>query len=126
VTGVHDMAYPLGAFFNIPHGLANAVLLPYVLEFNRIGHPERFARLGALLSGSGPSASPEQGAKECIRRIIRLSRAIGIPKNLAELKIPRKAIPEMAPAALKVARPIENNPRPISEEDIIALYEKMY
>jgi alcohol dehydrogenase len=126
VTAVHAMAYPLGAFFNIPHGLANAVLLPYVLEFNRIGHPERFARLGALLSGSSPSASPEQGAKECIRRIIRLSRAIGIPKNLAELKIPRKAIPEMAPAALKVARPIENNPRSISEEDIIALYEKMY
>ncbi len=126
VTAVHAMAYPLGAFFNIPHGLANAVLLPYVLEFNRIGHPERFARLGALLSGSVPADSPEKGARQCIQKVIRLSRAIGIPRNLVELKIPRKAIPEMAPAALKVARPIENNPRPITEEDIIALYEKMY
>jgi alcohol dehydrogenase len=120
------MAYPLGAFFNIPHGLANAVLLPYVLEFNRIGHPERFARMEALLSGSVPNESPEKGARQCIQKVIRLSRAIGIPRNLAELKIPRKAIPEMAPAALKVARPIENNPRPITEEDIIGLYEKMY
>ena len=58
VTAVHAMAYPLGAFFNIPHGLANAVLLPYVLEFNRIGHPERFARLGALLRGSSPCRLP--------------------------------------------------------------------
>jgi alcohol dehydrogenase len=126
VTAVHAMAYPLGAFFNIPHGLANAVLLPYVLEFNRIGHPERFARMGALLSGSVPADSPEKGAKQCIQKVIRLSRAIGIPRNLAELNIPKKAIPEMAPAALKVARPIENNPRPITEEDIIALYERMY
>jgi alcohol dehydrogenase len=126
VTAVHAMAYPLGAFFNIPHGLANAVLLPYVLEFNRIGHPERFARMGALLSGSVPADSPEKGAKQCIQKVIRLSRAIGIPRNLAELKIPRKAIPEMAPAALKVARPIENNPRPITVEDIVGLYEKMY
>ena len=126
VTAVHAMAYPLGAFFNIPHGLANAVLLPYVLEFNRIGHPERFARMGALLSGSVPADSLEKGAKQCIQKVLRLSRAIGIPRNLAELKIPRKAIPEMAPAAMKVARPIENNPRPITEEDIIGLYEKMY
>ncbi len=126
VTAVHAMAYPLGAFFNIPHGLANAVLLPYVLEFNRIGHPERFARMETLLSGSVPADSPEKGAKQCIQKVIRLSRAIGIPRNLAELKIPRKAIPEMAPAALKVARPIENNPRTITEEDIIGLYERMY
>ncbi|MCU0579500.1 MAG: iron-containing alcohol dehydrogenase [Desulfobacterota bacterium] len=126
VTAVHAMAYPLGALFNIPHGLANAVLLPYVLEFNRSACPERFARLGALLAGTGEASTAEQGARQCVRKVVRLSRAIGIPEKLSDLKIPRKAIPQMAPAALKVARPIENNPRPITEEDIAALYRKMY
>jgi alcohol dehydrogenase class IV len=126
VTAVHAMAYPLGALFNVPHGLANAVLLPTVLEFNRGSCPERFARMGALLSDSPPPATLEQGAKQCIRKVIRLSRSIGIPEKLSDLKIPKKAIPQMAPAALKVARPIENNPRPISEEDIAELYRQMY
>ncbi|MBI5583777.1 MAG: iron-containing alcohol dehydrogenase [Deltaproteobacteria bacterium] len=126
VTAVHAMAYPLGALFNVPHGLANAVLLPYVLEFNRSSCPERFARMGALLSRSAAASTLEQGAKQCIRKVIRLSRAIGIPEKLSDLKIPKKAIPQMAPAALKIARPIENNPRPITEEDIAALYRQMY
>ena len=126
VTAVHAMAYPLGALFNIPHGLANAVLLPYVLEFNRSACPERFARMGALLSASPPASTLERGAKQCVQKVIRLSRAIGIPATLRDLKIPKKAIAQMAPAALKVARPIENNPRPITEEDIAGLYRKMY
>ncbi|OGP49676.1 MAG: hypothetical protein A2Y79_05140 [Deltaproteobacteria bacterium RBG_13_43_22] len=126
VGAVHAMAYPLGALFNITHGLANAVLLPYVLEFNRVACPERFARMEFLLSGSVAAISAEAGAKKCIQKITNLSRAIGIPKNLKELRIPEKAIRTMAEAAIKVARPIENNPRPITVEDIVRLYHKMY
>lgn len=126
VGAVHAMAYPLGAMFNITHGLANAVLLPYVLEFNRTACPERFARMEALLSGSKPALSAATGAKKCIKRIIGLSLAIGIPQNLKALKIPRQAIPAMAEAAIKVARPIENNPRPITVAEIAELYRKMY
>jgi alcohol dehydrogenase len=126
VTAVHAMAYPLGALFNIPHGLANAVLLPYVLEFNRSASPERFAQMGALLGGAAVSPKSEQAAKQCVQKVIRLSRAIGIPEKLSDLKVPKKAIPQMAPAALKVARPIENNPRTITEEDIAGLYRKMF
>ncbi len=79
VGAVHAMAYPLGALFNITHGLANAVLLPYVLEFNRVACPERFARMEYLLGGSEAAGSTEGGAKKCIKRIISLSQAIGIP-----------------------------------------------
>jgi len=126
VGAVHAMAYPLGALFNITHGLANAVLLPYILEFNRVACPERFARMASLISGSEEMGSADQGAKKCIKKIIALSRSIGIPKNLKELGIPKEAIRSMAEGAIKVARPIENNPRPITVEDIFALYEKMY
>jgi alcohol dehydrogenase len=126
VGAVHAMAYPLGALFNITHGLANAVLLPFVLEFNRVSCPERFARMEFLLGGTATPVSIDAGAKKCIKRIISLSQAIGIPGNLKALRIPQKAIPEMAEAAIKVSRPIENNPRPITVEDIITLYRKMY
>jgi alcohol dehydrogenase class IV len=126
VGAVHAMAYPLGALFNITHGLANAVLLPYVLEFNRVACPERFARMASLLGGSEETVSADQGAKKCIKKIITLSRSIGIPKNLKEIGIPKEAIRSMAEGAIKVARPIENNPRPITVEDIVLLYGKMY
>jgi alcohol dehydrogenase len=126
VGAVHAMAYPLGAFFNIPHGLANAVLLPYVLDYNRVWAPERFARMGALLTGSTARVSAAQGARSCLKTIIGLSRTIGIPTNLKELGIPKKAIRSMARAAMKVTRPIENNPRPITEKDIVSLYQKMF
>ena len=126
VGAVHAMAYPLGALFNITHGLANAVLLPYVLEFNRVACPERFAHMAFLLGGSEKIVPAEQGAKKCIKKIITLSRSIGIPKNLKELGIPKEAIRSMAEGAIKVARPIENNPRPITVEDIVLLYEKMF
>ncbi|MBI5606926.1 MAG: iron-containing alcohol dehydrogenase [Deltaproteobacteria bacterium] len=126
VGAVHAMAYPLGTLFNIPHGLANAVLLPYVLEFNRISWPERFARMNQLLSGSTPLISANQGAQRCIKRISSLSQTIGIPRDLKELGIPQKAIRTMAEGVIKVARPIENNPRPITLKDIVALYRKVF
>ena len=126
VGAVHAMAYPLGAFFNVPHGLANAVLLPYVLDYNRVWAPERFARMGALLTGSTARVSAAQGARNCVKTIVGLSRTIGIPTNLKELGIPQKAIRPMAQAAMKVTRPIENNPRPVTEKDIVSLYQKMF
>jgi alcohol dehydrogenase class IV len=125
VGAVHAMAYPLGALFNVPHGLANAVLLPYVLDFNRVACPERFARMNQLL-GEAAAVSANQGAQRCIKRISSLSRTIGIPKNLKELGIPKKAVKAMAEGAIKVARPIENNPRPITVKDIVGLYNQMF
>ena len=124
VGAVHAMAYPLGALFNITHGLANAVLLPYVLEFNRVACPERFARMESLLSGSETQFPPMPGQKNASKESSALSQAIGIPRNLKELRIPKKAIREMAEAAIKVARPIENNPRPITVEDIVAVIQE--
>jgi alcohol dehydrogenase class IV len=126
VGAVHAMAYPLGAMFNISHGLANAVLLPYVLEFNRLAWPERFAKVNQLLGGPATTLSVNQGAQRCIKRISALSQAIGIPQNLKELGIPKRSIKTMAEGAIKVARPIENNPRPITVKDIMTLYGKMF
>jgi len=119
----HAMAYPLGGMFGIPHGLANAVLLPYVMAYNLIGNPGRFAMLAEVM-GAKVDGLPEREAAEAgVEFVYRMNQDLGIPASLAELKIPAKKIPEMAKIALTVTRPVENNPRKPSLEDVIRVYE---
>ena len=120
---VHAMAYPLGGMFGIPHGLANAVLLPYVMAYNLIGNPGRFALLAEAM-GAKVDGLPEREAAEAgVEFVYRMNQDLGIPASLAELKIPAKKIPEMAKIALTVTRPVENNPRKPTLEDVIRVYE---
>ncbi len=120
---VHAMAYPLGGMFGIPHGLANAVLLPYVMAYNLIGNPGRFAMLAEVM-GAKVDGLPEREAAEAgVEFVYRMNQDLGIPASLAELKIPAKKIPEMSKIALTVTRPVENNPRKPSLEDVIRVYE---
>ena len=120
---VHAMAYPLGGMFGIPHGLANAVLLPYVMAYNLIGNPARFAMLAEVM-GAKVDGLPEREAAEAgVEFVYRMNQDLGIPASLADLKIPAKKIPEMAKIALTVTRPVENNPRKPSLEDVIRVYE---
>ena len=120
---VHAMAYPLGGMFGIPHGLANAVLLPYVMAYNLIGNTGRFALLAEAM-GAKVDGLPEREAAEAgVEFVYRMNQDLSIPASLAELKIPAKKIPEMAKIALTVTRPVENNPRKPTLEDVIRVYE---
>ncbi len=120
---VHAMAYPLGGMFDIPHGLANAVLLPYVTEYNIIGNIQKHAILAELLGFETKDMNLRDAANLAVAGLYELNQDIGIPDNLAELGITEDKIPEMADIALTVARPVENNPRQPSREEIIAIYE---
>ena len=120
---VHAMAYPLGGMFGIPHGLANAVLLPYVMAYNIIGNPAKFAVLAEIMGQETGEMSLRDAADSSVEAVYRLNQDVGIPASLAELKIPKKKIPEMAKIALTVTRPVENNPRKPSLEDVIRIYE---
>jgi len=119
---VHAMAYPLGGMFNIPHGLANAVLLPYVVEYNIIGAPEKYAAVAELLECDVKGLAPKDAARVLVDAIYQLNMEVGIPGNLAALNIPEEKIPEMAEIALTVARPVENNPRKPTLEEVIGVY----
>ncbi|VAW40090.1 Alcohol dehydrogenase [hydrothermal vent metagenome] len=120
---VHAMAYPLGGLFGVPHGLANAVLLPYVTEYNLIGNLRKHADLAAILGYETESLPLREAADLAVDGLYQLNMDLGIPETLAELDIPADSIPEMADIALTVARPVENNPRRPSRDDIIAIYE---
>jgi len=120
---VHAMAYPLGGMFGIAHGLANAVLLPYVLQYNLIGAPEKYAEVAHILCCDTKGMSAKEAARLAVEAVFELNMEVGIPATLAELGIPAEQIPEMARIALTVTRPVENNPRRPTLAEVIEIYQ---
>jgi len=120
---VHAMAYPLGGMFGISHGLANAVLLPYVTEYNLIGDLKKHALLAELFGVDTEKLSVRDAAGELVEELHLLNSDLNIPATLKELDIPEDKIEEMAEIALTVARPVENNPRQPNKEEVMAIYE---
>ncbi len=123
---VHAMAYPMGGMFGIPHGLANAVLLPYVVDYNLIGDMEKFAVLARVLGQNTDDLTLRESASLCVDALFNLNDDVGIPATLKDLDIPFDAIPEMAEIALTVTRPVENNPRKPNLKEVIAIYETAF
>jgi alcohol dehydrogenase class IV len=123
---VHAMAYPLGGMFNTAHGLANAVLLPYVVEYNIIGNPEKFTTIAQIMGYDTDGLPIRNAAELAVEAIHQLNADVGIPGSLSALNIPADKIPEMAKIALTVTRPVENNPRKPTLEEVIAVYEAAF
>ena len=124
-AGVHALSYPLGSMFHLAHGLSNALLLPYVMEFNIPAAPHRYADV-ALALGCSPEAKSIDTAFKGVEKIRELMEDCGIPARLSELNIPEDAIPAMANDAMKITRLLKNNPRLITLEDAIAIYTAAY
>ncbi|MEI6075741.1 MAG: iron-containing alcohol dehydrogenase [Verrucomicrobiota bacterium] len=124
-AAVHALAYPLGGRFRIPHGVANALLLPHVLRFNFPAAPERYAEISAALgvARSGTALARAEGGVEWLSR---LSHDCGVPQRLSQLSIPRETIPWLASSAMKVTRLLKNNLRLLTEADAVAIYEAAY
>lgn len=120
---VHCMARFVGAFFHIPHGLANAVCLPYAAEFNMIACPEKFARIAQALGIETVGITGMEAARAAISAIRLLCNDIGIPRNLKEIGVKEEAIPKMAQLAFQ-ANYNRWNPRYTTEQDFITLFQK--
>lgn len=124
-AAVHALAYPLGGMFNIPHGLANSILLPYVLEFNLPACELKFAKIAEAFGVRNINTIKEK-ASTAAEIVIKLSKDIGIPRHLRDIGIPEDAIQEMAVSAMKVTRLLNNNPREVTFEDIKEIYQRAY
>lgn len=117
---VHSLAHPLSTLLDIHHGLANAVNLPYGMEFNFPGFEEKFARIAAALNLRGG-----QAGEEVVRYLAELNQRIGIPSRLRELGVEPSHMDPLADLAIAdFAHP--NNPKPVSREDFRLLYSKAY
>ncbi|WP_435139323.1 iron-containing alcohol dehydrogenase [Formosa sp. A9] len=123
-AAVHALSYGLGGKFHVPHGLANAVLMPEVLRFNMPANPERHAEVARAL-GVTVTGDASAVALAGIARIEQLGKDCGIPQRLTDIGITKTDIPELATIAMKVTRLLKNNPRTVTEADAIGIYEKL-
>lgn len=122
---VHSMAHSLGAIFDTPHGVANALLLPHVLKFNGEVCPELFLNMGQALGLNMEGLSGMNAVNKVVEGIRDLSIKIGIPQTLKDLEIPYSSLPLLAHQAAKDIC-TGGNPRNVTEEDILEIYQNAY
>lgn len=121
---VHGMAHPMGSLFDVPHGVANALLLPTVMEFNMPCCIDKYAAIARAMGVDTSAMTPEEAAKAACEAVKALSLKVGIPQHLSELGISETDIPRLAQQALEdVCTP--GNPRDVTLADIEALYHKV-
>lgn len=118
---VHAMAHQLGGFYDLPHGVCNAVLLPHVESFNASVCPGRLADVARAMGVDTAGLSPEQGAAKALEAIRQLSADIGIPGGLAELGARREDVPTLAANAMQDACGL-TNPRRATQAEIEAIF----
>jgi alcohol dehydrogenase len=123
-SAVHALSYGLGGKFHIPHGLANAILMPEVLRFNLSANPKRHAEVARAL-GITIGGTDEEVALAGIEKLVSISKACNIPQRLTEIGITEEILPELADIAMNVTRLLKNNPREVTKEDAIAIYKKL-
>lgn len=119
---VHAMAHQLGGFYNLPHGVCNAILLPHVESFNLIACPERFADIAEALGENIDGLSVRDAADVAIESIRQLSADVGIPSGLTELGVKEEDLRTMAENAMKDATHL-TNPRKATLDDVIQIYK---
>jgi alcohol dehydrogenase len=119
---VHAMAHQLGGFYNLPHGVCNAILLPHVERFNLIAKVDRFVDIATAMGENVEGLSPRDAADKALEAIKKLSADVGIPSGLKELGVKEKDLKIMAENAQKDACGF-TNPRCPTLDDVIQIYK---
>ncbi len=119
---VHAMAHQLGGFYDLPHGVCNAVLLPHVQRFNAKVSTARLKEIAAAMGAEVAGLNDGQGAEVCIQTISKLAADVNIPAGLSELNVKEEDLPTLATNALKDACGF-TNPVQASHEEIVAIFK---
>ncbi len=122
---VHAMAHQLGGLYDMPHGVANAMLLPHVERYNMISNPKKFADIAEFMGENISGLSVIEAAEKAIDAMFRLSKDVGIPASLKEMGIKEKDFEYMAELALLDGNAF-SNPRKGNERDIVNIFKAAY
>ncbi|MFC0281149.1 iron-containing alcohol dehydrogenase [Falsigemmobacter intermedius] len=125
VAAVHALAYPLGGFYHLPHGLTNALMLAPVLRYNLRAAASLYAELGEVIDLPASGSVPERAAAFAGFMQNLLVRS-GAPARLRDVGVAREDLPKLAAAAMLQTRLLQNNPVPVTEADALALYQEAY
>ncbi|OVE66899.1 1,3-propanediol dehydrogenase [Clostridium diolis] len=122
---VHAMAHQLGGLYDMPHGVANAMLLPHVERYNMISNPKKFADIAEFMGENISGLSVIEAAEKAIDAMFRLSKDVGIPASLKEMGIKEEDFEYMAELALLDGNAF-SNPRKGNERDIVNIFKAAY
>lgn len=125
VTAVHAFAYPIGAEFHIPHGMANSIMLLPVMKFNLLGNMGKFAAMAEFFGENTDSLSTRQAAGKAMDALESLSLDLNIPQHLSEFGVKKEDVPALAEGVMKVTRLLANNPRKLLLQDAKNIYESV-
>ncbi len=126
VGAVHAFGYPLGGEFHLAHGLTSTLMLPYVMRYNILGCPNKFAQMAKAFGEKVEDLSDLDAAEMAVKFVEHLSDDLRVPRKLRDVEVPESAIPALAEGAMKVTRLLANNPRKIFLDDAIAIYTFAY
>jgi len=122
---VHGMAHPLGAYYDIPHGVANALLLPIVMEYNTESSIAKYAAIARAMGIKVDHLSPQEAAQAAVKAVKNLAIEVGIPEKLQLLNVKEEDLERLAQSAFKdVCTP--GNPREVQLSEILELYKKAF
>ena len=120
---VHSMAHQLGAVYDTPHGLANAVLLPHVLKYNGQVCTEKFAKMGEAFGLDMNALTIEETIAKIVNAVFELNDQLGIPRHLKEIGVKEEDLMLLSEKALQDVC-TGGNPRETSQEDILKIYQE--
>lgn len=124
VGAIHALAYPLGGIYHIPHGLSNALVMPYVMQFNLEAAAPLYAELAdALAIPRGAENSDEARAQNLIDHLETLAVKVKAPRKLRDIGIAKEATSELAEAAMLQTRLLVNNPKEVALADAQRIYD---
>lgn len=118
---IHAMSHPVSAFYHVAHGVANAVLMPTIFEFNALAADERYAKIYEYVTGK--CAGEDFVPQDLCDALTQLNNDLGIPKDLAAVGVEEEKIPQMAVDAMKSGN-VTVNPRITTQKDVEELYKK--
>ena len=123
---VHAMAHQLGGFYDLPHGVCNAILLPHVQAYNAQSVPDRYVEIAAAMGIDTRDLTPAESAAAALDAIRALSKEVGIPANLAVFDIVKSEdFPTLADNAMKDACGV-TNPKQPTKDEVIGLFQRAY
>jgi alcohol dehydrogenase class IV len=123
---VHALAYPIGTEYRLPHGRSNAIMLPHIMKFNLSGNPEKYAIVAAFMGKRTEGLPAMKGAVLAIEAVQELLETVQIPYRLRDYGISKKDFPKCVEGAMRFSRLFVPNPRDLTEQDVLSVYEEAY
>ena len=127
VAAVHALAYPLGGMFHIPHGLSNSLVLPHVIRFNAPNANHHYLEIALVIDGIDKTKLNRDNVGEVMSSyFLDLANTLGLQTKLREMDISNEALPDLAKQAMDQQRLLINNPRDVSYDDALKIYQQAF